>query len=267
MKQLGVELDNHKYHWKEVVIGNSLASLVYAKKNGCKLIVNELEGIFQFDLFKNKETLRALNYDTMIANKKTLVDQILFDLCLDGHAPINQKVRAIRVEPENNTLSVIVADSTKIKIQYEKLRIFDDSLVSGLPFEVGQRTDINVVYDWFSSNINKDIHFLELYDEDSTLVKRVIIRKKPRNLVIAQSFLGDSQLKKFDFSDTMSRFRLEKILKQNDIKGPKNGFYKNKPTVPRYRPVKLDFIKREILPQKTKEFVKFGNITFDNEVV
>ena len=267
MKQLGAELDNHRYRWKEVVIGNSLASLAYAKINDCKLIVNGLQDTFQFELFKDKETLRALNHDVMIANKKTLMDQLLFDMCLSGNAPINRKVQAIRIEPENNSLRVIVADTTKIKIDYESLRIFDDSLVSGLPFEIRQRTDINIVYDWFSSNINKDVHFLELYDEESVLAKRTIIRKKPRNLVIAQSFLSDKQLKKFDFSDTMTRFRLEKILKQNNIKGPKNGFYRNKPTVARYRPIKLDFIKREVHPQKTKEFVKFGNITFDNEVL
>jgi len=267
MKQLGVELDNHRYSWGEVVIGNNLASFVYAKKNECKLIVNGLEEVFQFDLFKNREILESLNYDMMIANKKTLIDQTLFDLCLEGKAPINRKVRAIRVEPESNSLNVIVADTTRVRIGYERLRVFDDNLVSGLPFEVRQKTNINIVYDWFSSNINKDIHFLELHDEGSALVRKTIIRKRPRNLVIAQSFLSDKQLKKFDFSDTMSRFRLEKILKQNEIKGPRNGFYRNKPDVSRYRPIKLDFVKREVLPERAKEFVKFGNITFDNEVL
>ena len=264
---MDARIDNHVYTWEEVVIGNNLASFVYAKKNNCKLIVNGLEETFQFEIFRDEETLQSLEYDTMIANKKTLIDQLLFDLCLDGKAPINRKVDSIRIEPEDNLLSIIISDTTRIKVHYTTLRIFDDNLISGLPFNITQKTDINIVYDWFKSNINREVHFLELFNKDSALAKKVIIRKKPENLVITQSFLTDKQLKKFDFSDTMSRFSAERTLKKNELRGPRNGFYRHKPDVPRYRPIKLDFMKREIMPQRRKEFIKFGNITFDNKVL
>ncbi len=264
-RSLGVDLESHVYKWDEVVIGDNLASFVYANNSDSKLILSGVQDVFKYDLFANKEVLSSINYPTMIANKKTLMDQLLFDLILKGKCPINQKVNSIRVEPEDNLLSVFVSDAVKLNIKYKNLRIFDDSLVTGLPFHVSKRTNSYVVYDWFSSNINKETHFLELYDSSSPLAHRVIIRKIPQNVVIAQSTLSEEELNNFDFSDTMTRFKVDKFLKENGLRGPKNGFYRNKPDKPRYRPIKLDFIKREVLPQVRREFVKYGNIIFDNE--
>ena len=264
-RSLAASLENHIYKWDEVVIGNNLASFVYTRNNDSKLILSGLKDVFKYDLFTNKQVLKNIEHPTMVANKKTLIDQLLFDLVLQGKCPISEKVNSIRVNAEENLLSVFISDTVKITIKYNSLRIFDDSLVTGLPFETSKRTAYYVVYDWFLSNINRDTHFLELYDIDSPLAHRVIIRKIPQNVVISQSSLTAEQLNNFNFSDTMCRFKTDKMLKDSDLRGPRNGFYKNSPNKPRYRPIKLDFMRREVMPQVEREFVKYGNITFDNE--
>ncbi len=63
--------------------------------------------------------------------------------------------------------------------------------------------------------------------------------------LVAISYLTKDQLDDFNYSDTYARFAVEDLMKQNGIKGRRNGRDTNNPNLYRYYSIKVETAKRE----------------------
>ena len=257
-------MKSHTYKWDNVVIGNTLEAVLCAKFNNSKLIVNGLKVVHEYDVVSDPETLKKLGYTQKLVNKQRLLNRLLFDISLAGYVPISEEIKSIRVDSEKNQLTVISRWDRRTIVQYKKLRIFDDALLEGVPFEINKEVTNIRVYDWFAANIINTVKYKQLIDEETNFARKITVRKVPKNLVIVESNMKENQLKDFNYSDTMARLRATKVLKEAGLTGQKNGFYKSNPEKPRYRPVKLDFLKRDVIKEYKTSPVKWDNILFDD---
>jgi hypothetical protein len=60
--------------------------------------------------------------------------------------------------------------------------------------------------------------------------------------------LSEDQIKAFDFSDTMAKFKILKLMKENGIRGARNGRDMNNPNIYRYYSPKIEAVERQIIP-------------------
>ena len=75
-----------------------------------------------------------------------------------------------------------------------------------------------------------------------------------RKDLVAVSFLEDHQLKDFEYSDTMARFKILQMMKNAGIRGARNGRDVNNPEVYRYYSPKIEATQREIIPDVTNYY-------------
>tara|TARA_R110000851_G_scaffold124427_1_gene254706 strand:+ start:595 stop:1398 length:804 start_codon:yes stop_codon:yes gene_type:complete len=224
----------HTYQHDTVVIGGNLNALLYSYTNNLPLIMNRLSRPF----FVNKEELSLWN-------------QMFFLLSLSGLNLFGDKVEQTRVDKKE--LLVTTKDLRAFKVNYDKLIIFDDKNIIGLPI-AKKKKDKFMVLDWITAKpCTKHDH--EYFYVGDDLIKE--IHFYPTNRIpghhpklkdlVAVSYLNSEQLQDFDYSDTYVKFKAEKILKENGITGRKNGFANGKQIT--YN-LKLKVEKREV--RKTK---------------
>ena len=249
-------------------MGNTLEAALHARFTGTKLVVNGLQTIHEYDIVDDIPSLRKLGYRLLsrhqqIVNKKRLLDRLLFDMSLRGQYPITQEVTALKINPDDHELLVSLGDS-RIKIRYKKLRIFDQDLFVDFPFPL-KREVLNIkTYDWFKGNIINDVKYRQFVDENSSIGRKITVRKIPKNLVIVESDLKKEHIEDFDYSDTVVRLKTTRVLKEAGLTGQRNGYYVSNPDKPRYRPIKLDFLKRDMIKEYKPVSITHGDIMFDD---
>ena len=218
------------FHFDKAIVGGDLNALLYSYKNSLPLIINKL---YCPRLFEPK--------------KKELWNKLYFLLSLSGLNILGDKTNNIRID--NKELSITTNDSKVIKAKFNELLIFDDDSILGLPVPTKEK-DKFMVLDWMitksctkhgkdhistNDDFVKDIYF---YPTERLAGNHVNVKD-----LIAVSFLTKKQLQNFNYSDTYTRFKTEKILKENGITGSKNGFQNGKQIS---YSLKLEVKKREI---------------------
>ena len=208
-------MKNHKYSFDKVVVGSNVNALVYSYINDLPLIMNCLSRPF----FVNKEDLDLWN-------------KLFFLLSLSGLNLFGDKIEQVRIDKEE--LLVATKDLRAFKVSYNKLVIFDDKNIIGLPI-AKEKKDEFMVLDWITANpCTKHDH--EYFHVGDDLIKEIHFYPTNRTPghhpklkdLVAVSFLNSKQLQDFDYSDTYVKFKAEKILKENGITGRKNGFANGK---------------------------------------
>ena len=251
-----------------MVVGSTLEAALYARLTNSVLILNEEPVIHEYEVFDDLDVLRRINYRVVasgqkIVNKKRLLDRLLFDMSLKGHLPITRSVESININGGENKLGVIV-NSSRIGIHYKNLRLFDHTKVHGLPFNL-KRELLNVrTYDWFKANIINDVQYQQFDDSESKIARKITVRKVPKNIVIVESHIQKEDIEDFNYSDTMVRLKTIRTLKDAGLTGQRNGYYESDPTRPRYRPIKLDFMRREMIKEYKPMMVRHKNIMFND---
>ena len=146
--------------------------------------------------------------------------------------------------------------------------LFDDEKISGLQPHKKSFAKYKVLdwvnvhsgmiheYDFLNSSIDfvRDIHF---YPSN-----RIDGRHDKKDLV-AVSYLSEDQLKDFDFSDTVAKFKILKLMKQAGIRGARNGRDQLNPNKYKYYSLKARTTKREIMKGKMPKYENEENIIFD----
>ena len=202
-------LDRFEYFCKEIVIGGSLNSLLYAWFTGATLICADPKQPFFFE-------------DSVGVEKNKIWRKMFFLLSMSGQAPIPASSQSIRIE--NNLVKVVTSHSRLVRFRYEKIKLFD-------PAEVGatQKGDLHMVLDWMHVNTGAK-HSYDFIKTEDNFVKSICfypISKRAgedfKNLV-SISYLSDDELREYYFSDTYAKFKVEKLMKESGIKGRKNGF-------------------------------------------
>ena len=247
------ELEKHVYFHDTVVIGGNLPAFLYAYTNSLPIIFVDGKPPFEFDRF-GEEDLSFLG----AGKRKTEThlqawSRIAFLLGIAGLMPLSDMAESIRIKERQ--LSVITNHSRLIKINFNKLVIFDDEKISGLTQITGKEKSKSRVIDWVNvrSGCNHGVDYLETDDD---FVSRIVFyptersdNKKLKDL-FAESFLTEEEIKDFSYSDTMVKFKVLDMMKKAGIRGSRNGknpLYPERSSVPyKYYAVKIEPSERQI---------------------
>jgi len=199
------------YEWRVVVIGADLDAVRFAYDN-------------KYLLIKNRPPYHH-SYEDAEQEWAEKIYQ-LYEMAL---VPFADKSNNIRVYPEEKILKVFT-DRNVYTVRYEKLHLYDDDNVEGLALD---RELLHYrVIDWFDCQGLYDLGFDEITTNDKFV--NIIKLFKTRRIdgsqkyldLLCESFLSDSQLKNFDYSDTMVRFKVTDLLKEQGITNPRMSLWK-----------------------------------------
>ncbi len=199
------------YEWGTVVVGADLDAVRFACDNKCHLIKNRLPHHHSYEGVEEEWAEKLYQ---------------LYDMAL---VPFSDKVNNLRVYPEEKLLKVFT-DRNVYTVRYEKLQMYDDENVEGVSLD---RELLHYrVIDWFDCQGLYNLDFDEITTEDKfvnniKLFKSLRIDGNRKYLdLLCESFLTDIQLKNFDFSDTMARFKVADLLKKRGVVKPRLSLWK-----------------------------------------
>ena len=234
------------------MIGSSYRAIKHSFDNDCVILCPKNITIFPFD---------TINKD----NKDQSACELLFELSLKGLSPLSDKIETIRLKPDNS-LHIITSNARLVKATFEELTVFDYASVSGLPITEEQSIIGFRVFDWFDVNSGATHeHDIIVDDARPGLVNKIYFYESERTSpgrkdLVSESFLTQEQLNDFEYSDTISRLKTLHMMREEGIKGSKNG---KSPTALKHRPLAINLRKRQVYPQYEPFYKKLGNIVFD----
>ena len=199
------------FEWKDIVIGADLDAVKFAYDNNHFLIKN-----------------RTPHHHSYESIEETWAEKIyqLYDLAL---VPFMDNSNKIRIFPEEKLMKVFT-DHNVFVIKYENLHVFDDKNVEG--FSLNRELLHYRVIDWFDCQGLYNLDFNEVVTGDK-FVRNIKLFKTQRIDgdqkyldLLCESFLTDNQLKNFDYSDTMARFKVIDILKKRGVVKPRMSLWK-----------------------------------------
>jgi hypothetical protein len=278
------KIRNHTYQYDEVVIGGTLKAALYAFVHNLPIVYNFERTPRFFEFLDPKIDLSALYVENVTTELKTksgtktigmpkrdIWNRLLWSLSLSGKILFSDKASVIRIE-EDNTVRVTTNNSRFAKIKYEKLTVFDPTLVQNIPNKILKKADdLYEVYDWMNitNGMNQEVDYFYLGDQFVNEVylyptDRVDGEQLSLKDILAISYLTSEQLQDFEYSDTYAKFKVLKLMKQNGIKGNMNG-WRSKEKIKRcYYAFKVETAKREIVLLNKDIYEDSNNIKFMN---
>ena len=218
----------NKLFLDRAVIGGNLETLIYSFVNGIPLIL------------VNPVIPSVTDYHSSGLSKKTLWERLSFILSYAGLNPCEQKLSSHRIdgttvkvfgktpysyEFECGDITILRADEADI--QY---RVVDHFKITRLAYKFCNLFSKLETGDSFINTIN-------IYPQ----------RNNMRGSAI--SFIKSSDIRSEDYSETYARLKIEKLLKSNGMIGKYMGTIRE----PKFVPIKLDMIQREIHSINTLE--------------
>jgi len=186
-----------------ITIGGSLQALQWAYQRGTRLIINKPSFPPPYEP----------------SDKKLAWGLLYYKLMMDGKIIGGDYVNAVRIDEEE----IIVACKNNIinKTTYDKVTLFDDRNIIGLPDQREEIDQFTVIDTMMAvSFVFKDTAFT--LKTDDNLVAEIHIHKdyinSPAKIAVVSN-LSKKQLHDFDFSDTMTKFKTETILKDLGFTG------------------------------------------------
>jgi hypothetical protein len=267
------ELEKHVYFYDTVVIGGNLPAFLYAYTNNLPIVFVDAKPPFEFDEVDNldfeglglqysynENRLYSERYGGKEKRHLRLWERIGFLLGVAGLMPVSSYAESIRIK--DNQLRIATERQRTTKINFNKLVIFNDEKVSGLTAATKQEKGKNRVIDWFNvrSGCNHDVdHLVDTDDFINKIIFYPTKRGENKNLkdLYAESYLTDEELKDFDYSETMARFKIVKMMKAAGMRGERNGKnpkYPERSSVPyKYYAIKIEPSER-VVYLATKKF-------------
>ena len=188
------------FYWPDVVIGADIDAVEFAHKNN-------------FHLLKNR-----VPYHHSYEGIEEPWASMCYDLYARGMCPFVDKISKIRVDQNDKTIKVITGHNT-FEICYDNLHVFDSENVGGV--ENNKELVHYRVVDWFDCKGLYDLSCKQIISDDDFVNKVTFFKSRridgnQRYLdLLCESFLTDSQLKSFEYSDTMVRFKVRDMLKKH----------------------------------------------------
>jgi len=189
--------------------------------------------------------------------------KLFFMLSMSGLCPLSLKAKIVRIA-ENNQLKIATHRSRVIKCNFNKLFVFDNENVKGLPCELSDRILSVKVTDWFEVRRGNK-HDIDYIKTGEDFVREVFFYKAKNRTakdVAAISKMFPEQLLDPDYTDTFVRFKTLSLMKENGIKGTANGKNPRKPSESIYYLPQIEFTERDIEPVYDFKSFKEGDITF-----
>jgi len=199
---MGASNQDVNFNWSNVVIGSDLDAVRYAYNNN-------------YFLIKNRPPYHH-SYEEIEEEWAEKIYQ-LYDMAL---VPFTNESNNIRIVPEEKLIKIFT-DRNVYVIQYENLHVFDDENIEG--FSLNRELLYYRVIDWFDCQGLYDLDFDEIVTGDKFVhkIKLFSTRRIDGNQkyldLLCESFLTDKQLKSFDYSDTMTRFKVTDLLEKHGL--------------------------------------------------
>ena len=247
----------------KLVIGSTLESLVYCFLNNLPMVCTRLQPPFSFEHFDVDDDLSVfgiqnieqkiktnLTEKTVGVNKLWLWERLFFHLSVSGLCFLSEKAVSLRIS--NNIIKAATANARLVKICFNDLIIFDDRNVHGLGvYKIENK--IFTVYDWLDVRSGMK-HGYDQIEDTTDFVNHIIFYPSDRVAgdhnfkdAIAVSYLTKEMLQDFEYSDINARFKTLQLMKQNGIRGARNGRDMLDKTKFKYYAVKIENTKREIV--------------------
>jgi len=246
-------LDKHEYKYETIVIGGGLSALLFSYYNNCPCIFSEPRVPFEFDVFDGGSDISFLGLPPG-ANKTVTWQRLITTLALGGLLPMGDKVASLSVQ--ENKLKASTHNSRLGRFEFDKLVVFDDKSIRGLPKVKDQQVGRCKVIDWFHVRSGME-HDHDLFETEDDFIQKVIFYPserfgnqtsgRMRKDLVAISHLDEDQINNFDYSDTMAKFKIVQMMKDAGIKGARNGRDTYNPNIYRYYSPKIEAVEREII--------------------
>tara|TARA_R110002012_G_scaffold30147_2_gene91868 strand:+ start:1116 stop:1904 length:789 start_codon:yes stop_codon:yes gene_type:complete len=189
------------------------------------------------------------------APQEILWERLLFILSYVGKAPLANFCDSMRYNGETLVFSNFF--SKIAEVSFDACYYFGDNNCYRLIDQREVDKGNYVCYDWIAFNSGGK-HNIDYIKTDDGLAReiwfypseRIDGKTKVKDACVV-SYLTDSQLMDFDYSETMARFKMLHEMKERGMRGLQNGF--NSAGNPRHYKFKTSHMKREI---KENEILK-----------
>ena len=276
------KIEKHVYEVENLVIGSSLNAAAFSYLNGYPLIINKQELPFRFDYFdidfdlsslniiNNKTTLKGKENEKVFGNYKTEVYRhLVFVLALAGLCPLSDKVGSIRLK-DDSLLNIVTDSSRMIKIKFDQLFVFDDKNITGLPEPLESLNEkMFKILDWIDVTCCTT-HPYQYFETDDNFTREMFFYPTERmdgyqpdkKDLVSVSYLSESQLHDYEYSDTYAKFKILNIMKEAGIRGRRNGRDQKNKEKYKYYALKIEPQKREVIPLQKNLYEDTDNIEF-----
>mgnify|MGYP003628660343 FL=1 len=231
--------------YDKIVVGSSLSATIFAFNNNYPLLFTEARRPFRFDYLPSGIDLSFLKIPPSSVDlstfgerkkvgiaKEILWERLVFLLSLDSKIPLSSLANSAREDGDGQI--TFFNDYSKIaKIKFNTCYYFGDKGTRGLVKEKTLASKKYICYDWIAFNRGGK-HDTDYIKTDDDLVKEVWFYPSDRidgaTLVkdaCVVSSLTEEQLRDFNYSETMARFKLVHEMESRGMKGKFNGYGTN----------------------------------------
>ena len=244
--------------FKNIVVGSSLSALMFSYRHQYPIFFSTPKKPFRFDYLspdsaftsipKFEQKLVTFEAEIKVgAPKQFLWDRLYFSLSLNGLIPLSNLCKKIRCI--NNQLVCSDEYSKICELEFDTCHYFGDDNAEGFINENKLDDDSYICYDYIAFNSGGK-HEIDYIDTSDNFVSKIwfyssdrIDGNTPVKDACAVSTLTREQLLDFDYSETMARFKVLKIMKDNGMRGKLSGYTKK--GTPRHYDFRTTSIRRE----------------------
>ena len=272
------KLENHIYHYDNLVIGSGLNAVIFAYLKGYPLVINRDVFPFRFDCFNygmDLDKLRLgleeiqLQEKTLGPSKLDVYKHLSFVLGLAGFLPLGRKLYSCRLR-EDNLLKITTNNSRKIQIKFDQLYVFNDENILGLPEPIESlNKGMFKVFDWIDAT-SCTTHPHDYFETEDDFIREIYFYPTERldgnhpnkKDLVAISYLSEEQLRNYEYSDTYAKFKVLNIMKEAGIKGARNGRDMLDKTKYKHYALKVQPYKREAVSLQKNLYDDIDDIEF-----
>tara|TARA_R110000824_G_scaffold342743_2_gene529230 strand:- start:1561 stop:2418 length:858 start_codon:yes stop_codon:yes gene_type:complete len=254
----------------KIVIGGDIRALLYAYLHELPVVYSRPNPPFRFDMFPGTE-LESIGLGSVEPSScRQIWEKLVFLLGISGLMPINTLDNSLRIK---DSILNVSSGAKTIKFKFNKLVIFEDEGITGLPKVLKEEKGKNRVIDWVNVRSGCRHNHLYLEDDQTSFVREIYFypmnRSDNRKLkdLVAVSYLTDKQLKDFEFSDTMAKFKIIEMMKDTGIRGARNGRDVNNPDRYKYYAVKIEPAERQVFSSTVRYYEPDDRFEFSYDTI
>ena len=229
-------------HYNKIVVGSSLDAVLCAFINQYPIFFAEERRPFRFDylptdldlsclrISSEAQTLTTLSDPKIVGYSKELLwEKLLFLLAVEGRSPLSNLCGTMRYDGER-----VVCSNEYSKIMeftFDECLYFGDNKTLGFAEEKVVDERHYICYDYIAFNKGGK-HEIDYIHTDDDFVSEIwfyssdrIDGNTPVRDACAVSILTEEQLSDFNYSQTMSRFKVLHEMEKRGMKGPFAGAY------------------------------------------
>ena len=226
------------------MVGSSLTAVLFAFENRYPMVFTKADRPFRFDFLKPGDCYDSLKIENATrsvksftgsrqvgAPKALLWERLMFLLSMDSMIPLSNLCNTIR--NVDNRIDCFNEYSKIAELRYDRCFYFGDDNANGFVKQKDLAEKKFVCYDWVAFNSGGK-HEIDYIQTDDQFVKEIwfypsdrIDGKTAVKDACAVSFLSESDMLDFNYSETMARFKLVHEMEQKGMKGKFNGYGPN----------------------------------------